>query len=695
MKYRKQTRFFSALLALALLLILAPQLVLSAAASATTGKCGETLTWSFDEATGTLTVSGSGAMFDTEPSWEEFDGSIRFVSLPSGLSNIAADAFSGCDKLESVTIPEGVRIIEEAAFADCAVLKRVIFPNSLQVIGHAAFSRCIALTQVSIPEGVQTIEFDTFRDCVGLAQVSIPTTVTLIGQRAFEGCRSLKSISIPGQGIRIEESAFHDCDALKSISISGNVAAIGHEVFSGTGYYSNRKNWTDSLLYLGNWLIASREDITKAEIQPGTVGIADQTFESRKSLTSVAFPDGLTYIGSWAFSGCEELADIRLPGSVSHIGRYAFNNTRYYNDPYNWSGPVLYLGDWLIAYDYFTPEVRIRPGVRAIADSVFDQCESLIRVKLPETVTSIGDSAFERTGLTELVIPSGMKTIGHYAFEACERLSSLTLADSLVSIGHDAFSVCRSLTEVTIPESVASIGEGAFGLCDSLRNVLLLSRDCAIGDGAQTLGDARTTVVIGYSSSTAETYAKAYDFSFRDYEKYPFLDVDESDYFAEPIAWAVKENITNGTAPLSFSPAAICTRAQAVTFLWRAAGCPKPNGADSPFADVMSDQYYYDAVLWAVEEGITSGTSVDKFSPDSGCTRAQVVTFLWRSKSNPSPESSDNPFTDVLSEAYYSKAAAWAVEKDITKGTSTGKFSPDVICTRGQIVTFLYRNMRG
>ena len=122
-------------------------------------------------------------------------------------------------------------------------------------------------------------------------------------------------------------------------------------------------------------------------------------------------------------------------------------------------------------------------------------------------------------------------------------------------------------------------------------------------------------------------------------------------------------------------------------------GEPEPTQIANPFTDVRSDQYYYKAVLWAVEKNITNGTSATTFSPDKGCTRAQVVTFLWRAEGQPAHASSVNPFKDVPAGQYYYKPVLWAVEKNITKGTSADKFSPDSTCTRGQIVTFLYRDM--
>ena len=167
-----------------------------------------------------------------------------------------------------------------------------------------------------------------------------------------------------------------------------------------------------------------------------------------------------------------------------------------------------------------------------------------------------------------------------------------------------------------------------------------------------------------------------------------FVDVATGSYYEDAVDWAVENGITQGTDDTHFSPDGICTRAQAVTFLWRAAGSPAPRSRTVPFTDVPAGSYYYDAVLWAVENDITKGTSDTTFSPNMTCTRAQIVAFLWRSEKSPAAGTA-NPFADVKSTAYY--AVLWAVKENIAKGTTNTTFSPDADCTRAQIVTFLWR----
>ena len=169
-----------------------------------------------------------------------------------------------------------------------------------------------------------------------------------------------------------------------------------------------------------------------------------------------------------------------------------------------------------------------------------------------------------------------------------------------------------------------------------------------------------------------------------------FVDVATGSYYEDAVDWAVENGITQGTDDTHFAPDGICTRAQAVAFLWRAAGSPKPETCTMPFADVPAGSYYYDAVLWAVENGITKGTSDTTFNPNMTCTRAQIVAFLWRSEKSPAAGTA-NPFADVKSTAYYADAVLWAVKENITRGTTNTTFSPDADCTRSQIVTFLWR----
>ena len=171
----------------------------------------------------------------------------------------------------------------------------------------------------------------------------------------------------------------------------------------------------------------------------------------------------------------------------------------------------------------------------------------------------------------------------------------------------------------------------------------------------------------------------------------PFTDVPADSFCYEPVLWAVENNITTGTSATTFNPGGDCLRAQVVTFLWRAAGCPAPTTTTNPFVDVKPTDFCYDAVLWAVEKGITTGADASHFNPRGICNRAQVVTFLYRAFGEPAMDHADNPFADVPAGAWYAAPVLWAVEHEVTNGVSATAFAPETNCNRAQIVTFLYR----
>nr|AHF24217.1 S-layer y domain-containing protein [uncultured bacterium Contig160] len=204
--------------------------------------------------------------------------------------------------------------------------------------------------------------------------------------------------------------------------------------------------------------------------------------------------------------------------------------------------------------------------------------------------------------------------------------------------------------------------------------------------------DAYTGMTEGYTFTL-----KSLVFDETSNSTFRFDDVqDESKFYFDPVYWAFLANpqITKGTDDTHFGPENACTRGHVVTFLWRAAGEPEPTNTKTPFSDLKPGAFYEKAVAWAVEKGITKGQTDTTFGPDATCTRGQIVTFLWRFKNQPEPKSTKTPFSDLKSGAFYENAVAWAVEEGITKGTTETTFSPEETCTRGQVVTFLYRATR-
>ena len=314
-----------------------------------------------------------------------------------------------------------------------------------------------------------------------------------------------------------------------------------------------------------------------------------------------------------------------------------------------------------------------------------------------------------------LSLPNGMTSIGDYAFNDRIFLYDVSIPNSLTRIGEKAFSGC-DLKTLELPAKVAQVDCFAFLGNDKLKQVVIRNPDCLVAieevDSSEdlyfpdgTLGDNNKVIIYGkhradrenaavikksgYAYAYAENYAKRCGYTF--YATNAFSDVAEGKFYEIPVAWANGKGITNGTDDTHFSPEKACTRGQVVTFLWRANGSPAPKTTSHSFKDVNSKAYYYKAMLWAVENGITTGTDKTHFSPDKSCSRGQVVTFLWRAKGWEEPTLTTTSFTDVNSNAYYYKAMLWALQKNITTGTDKTHFSPGKECTRGQVVTFLFR----
>ena len=312
---------------------------------------------------------------------------------------------------------------------------------------------------------------------------------------------------------------------------------------------------------------------------------------------------------------------------------------------------------------------------------ICDKCGAVIS---EETIPTLGhDWDAGVTAPAPTCTTAGIKTF------TCKRCGE-TRTETIAALGHDLVTDPAKAATCTEP----GLTEGQH--CTRCDYMVAQQEVPALGhgwdDGKVTTPATETTDGVKTFTCTRCGATKTEKIPATGGKTNPFKDVKEGDFYYDAVLWAVNADpqVTSGTSATTFSPNDTCTRAQVVTFLWRAKGCPEPKSSNNPFGDVKAGEYYYKAVLWAVENEITAGTSKTTFSPNTGCTRAQVVTFLWRTEGQPKPTSSANPFSDVKG-GYYYDAVLWAVEKGITAGTSKTTFSPDNTCTRGQIVTFLYR----
>ena len=266
----------------------------------------------------------------------------------------------------------------------------------------------------------------------------------------------------------------------------------------------------------------------------------------------------------------------------------------------------------------------------------------------------------------EAVVTAPTCTEGGYTTYTCSVCGDSYTADETAPLGH---------TEEVVPAKEATCTED--GLTEGTK--------CSVC--GETLVAQEVIPALGHSWKGVE--CERCDAT----RENPFVDVPNDSFCIDPVLWAVEEGITTGTSATTFDPNGKCARAIVVTFLWRAAGSPEPETANNPFTDVKESDFYYKAVLWAVEEGITTGTSATTFSPTELCNRATVVTFLYRAMGSPAVNSTENPFSDVKVDSWYGPAVLWAVENGITNGMGDGTFGVGATCTRAQVVTFLYRTL--
>ena len=307
--------------------------------------------------------------------------------------------------------------------------------------------------------------------------------------------------------------------------------------------------------------------------------------------------------------------------------------------------------------DYHFKEWQVISGGVAIANNKFTMPDSNVEIKaIFEKNTSTGGG----TGTGATAYPITVKSAKNGDVTASHRSAAKGVTVTL-TVDPDKSYVLDSLTVLDVKDKEIKLTE---------KN----------GKYTFTMPDSKVTVAASFKEE------------FPDLPN-PFSDLAPSDFCYDAVMWAVGRDITGGIGNYTFGPNLPCTRAQAVTFLWRAAGSPEPETRVMPFTDVPMGSYYYNAVLWAIENGITEGTSDTTFSPDATCSRAQIVTFLWRANGSPAA-SGNSAFTDVASDAYYAAAVIWAEKNDITGGIGGGRFGSNNNCTRAQIVTFLYRSVK-
>ena len=408
-------RVLSVFLVLCFVLTLLPT---AFADSSTSGACGDNLTWTLD-GDGTLTISGTGKMWDSDyyndydVPWADFLASIEKVVISKGVTSIGNEAFKWCERLTNVTIPDSITSIGNSAFYDCSSLTSVTIPDSVTSIGEWAFYGCSSLTSVTIPHGVTSIGGAAFWGCSSLTSVTIGNSVTSIGEWAFSDCSSLTSVTIPDSVTSIGDCAFYGCISLTSVTIGNGITSI-NDSFSGC---VSLKSFTVSE---SNSAYSSKDGVLFNKNKTKLVA-----YPAGKTNTSYTIPNSVSEIKEWAFSDCSDLTNVTIPNSVSKISYGTF-----------WG------------------------------------CSSLTSVTIPTSVKSIDGYAFEYcSSLTSVTIPNSVTSIGEWAFSDCSSLTSITIPNSVSKISYGTFECCENLKSVTIPTSVKSIDGRAFSFCDSLSDI--------------------------------------------------------------------------------------------------------------------------------------------------------------------------------------------------------------------------------
>ena len=465
---------------------------------------------------------------------------VTSVTISDSVTTIGKQAFYGCLALKSLTLGENVATIGEYAFAECSALEALTIPASVTEIGNAAFQNCgKKLTAITVAEGNTKyhsagnclIETESKTLILGCNTSVIPTdgSVTSIADYAFYGCESLSEIAIPESVKSIGGFAFYGCTALTSITVSEGVTGIGYGAFLNTGYYSDTTKWESNVLYLGKHLIAANTTVAgdsknKYEIKDGTKTIAEKAFYGCNKLKEIVIPASVTSINFAAFEGCSKLATLTVPfvgdgAENTHFG-YIFGASEAEENEFFVPSSLKTLtvtgGTTVAAYAFYgcgnLTTVSIPESVTSIGLGAFEACDKLATITLPfigETKdgaenTHFGyvfgaalyqdNGAYVPASLKSVKILGGTK-VADNAFDNCATVESIELPDGITSIGAYAFKNCAALQTMMLFDGLTSIGEGAFWYCGLMKSIIIPESVTSIGEFAfAKCGDAITKI---------------------------------------------------------------------------------------------------------------------------------------------------------------------------------------------------------
>ena len=707
------------------------------------GSCGDNVFWSFDSQSGTLSIYGTGKMEDYTSSaipWSSYKNSIRSAVIGEGVTDLCDYAFWQCGNLTSVSIANTVDTIGQYALGKCTSLKSVTLPDSVEWVSYSAFQGSSALEEITFGTGLVWISQGAFYGCESLKTVRVTsvkqwldlyleftvfgvpvgmpeleTTPLYYNADLYVRDEKLTELVVPEGYKSIPIYQFYGCNSLTSVILPYSMENLAHHALYAP-------NLTEAIVMNPDCTFNYYSLYGKSAIIHGAAGSTAQTYASSVSLPFHAceFIDNGDGTHDYYCTVCEESKVSRqrhidglCPCGFSSVCQHEYETTVKTEATCTKDGQEIsactLCGDSYTSvipalghsYDAeitaptcteggFTTYTCAVCGDSYTANRTNAKGHSYRAAVTVPTCTEGGFTTYTCTVCGYSIVANETAAAGHRV-EIIEGIDATCTEEGLSDGAY--CSVCgETLIEQELTKPLGHNYE-AYVLAPSCTEggyttyVCSHCADSYVAEPTEATGHSFGAWLV--QGDIEERVCKACGTTEQRSVNNPFTDIAKNDYFYAPVLWAVSGGITNGYSDNEFAPNEPCTRAQIVTFLWRAAGSPRHILAGNPFEDVPESAYYADAVLWAVENGITNGMSETTFEPDAVCTRGQAVTFLYRAYGAPS--ASENPFTDVPDDAYYCDAVLWAVENGITMGIGGGKFSPESTCTRAQIVTFLYR----
>ncbi len=659
----------------------------------------------------------SGVLFNKDKTTlVQCPGAFAAYTIPNSVTSIGDVAFSFCTSLASVTIPDSVTSIGRHAFQYCTSLTSVTIPNGVTSIGDSAFSYCASLTSVTIPDSVTSIGWSAFAGCTSLTSVTIPDSVTSIGSLAFSGCTSLTSVTVPDSVTSIGDAAFASCTSLTGIWVA---EGSSHYASDASGVLFNKDKTTlvqcpgafsgsyaipDSVTSIGHCAFEDCASLTSVTIPDSVTSIGAEAFYNCKSLTSVTIPDSVTSIGDFTFSYCESLTSVTIPDSVTSIGHYAFEGCRSLTDVYFTGTESAWNSIAIGAANDALKNANIHYNYVSHTHSYKD-------VVTAPTCTTKGYTT-HTCACGDSYVDTYVDALGH-AWDNGKVTKEPTETES----GVKTFTCtrCGETKTETIPKLTHEHSYKAVVTAPTCTSKGYTTHTCACGDSyvdayVDALGHAWDNGKVTKEPTETETGVKTFACTRCGETKTETIpatgsDVDVTEMFSDVtknwaypgIQYCVTHQLMSGVGGNLFAPKMTTTRAQIVQILYNLEGEPKVSGT-TPFTD-LTQNWYKDAVLWAYQTGVVSGTSATTFAPDLPVTREQIAVILMEYMTRVLKlERTWTPadlsvFPDAGSVSGWAKdALADAVALGLISGASNGGqtyLNPQGSATREQVATIL------